>query len=99
MSIRAGKLRLSEAGLATPTRAVRRSDALADRWNSVLVCAAQLREQGQDEELSRRGRGDPRSIPQAQDRLHHVLAGLGVVAALGSAGAPEARQQGRADLR
>jgi hypothetical protein len=25
--------------------------------------------------------------------------GLGVVAALGSAGAPEARQQGRADLR
>src|SRR5215471_11556827 len=43
--------------------------------NSVLVCATQWRERGQDEELSRRGRGDPRGVSQAQDRLHHVLPG------------------------
>ena len=67
--------------------------------NSVLVCAAQSCKRGQDEELSRRRRGDPRGVSQAQDRLHHVLAGLGMVAHLGGARAPEARQQGRPDLR
>src|SRR5436190_20445096 len=40
-----------------------------------------------DEKLSRWWRSDPRGVSQAQDRLHHVLARLGVVARVGGIGA------------
>ena len=54
-------------------------------------------EQGPSNEKLSRWRGShPRSISQAQGRLHHVLAGLGMVTGLGGAGAPEARQEARA---
>src|SRR5260370_7542823 len=58
-----------------------------------------IQERVQDEKLSRRGRSDPRGVSQAQDRLHYVLAGLGMVADLGGTGASEAREPSGSDLR
>src|SRR5215471_3991870 len=72
---------------------------LADSEKSVLAAARAIPGRRPDEELSRRRRGDPRSLSQAQDRLHHVVAGLGMVADLGGAGARQARQQAWACVR
>src|SRR5260370_9395587 len=57
-----------------------------------------IQERVQDEKLSRRGRSDPRGVSQAQDRLHYVLAGLGMVADLGATAASEPRAPCGPDL-
>src|SRR5262245_889136 len=84
---------------ARPPRAGKADGAfpLAKHANSVSY-APRIYERGQDEKLSGRRRGDPRGVSQAQDRLHHVLARLGMVARLGGAGASEAREKGGPDL-
>src|SRR5215204_4945875 len=50
------------------------------------------------EKLSRRRRGNPRSIPQSQRGLRHLVSRLRMAFVLGGDGAPEARWNLRADL-
>src|ERR1700748_3937365 len=50
---------------------------------------------GRSGDQSRRRRSDSGGIPQPRHRAHHVIAGIGMVAGMGSAGAAEDQQPPR----
>src|SRR5690348_256891 len=87
---------------ATPPNAVDRGGISPDAYcragknpnNGGVGKAARPTSQWEDfsGDQSRRRRSDSGSIPQPRRRAHHVIAGIGMVAGMGSLGAAEDQQ-------